>query len=207
MPIAIDDLVQFMQRDDLAVLAQAAIAHAQFETIHPFPDGNGRTGRAIVHCLLRGKRLTRQVTVPVSAGLLTDTDRYFDALTAYRSGDIQPIVERFAEASFESVVDGRQLVSELRAIRDAWSDAITSRRQATVWRTIDVVFQHPVLDNALVQRELGVSVMGADAALTGLVQIGALEEITGGRRNRRYAATEVLAALDAFTERAARRST
>ena len=160
-----------------------------------------------MHCLLRGKRLTRQVTVPVSAGLLTDTDRYFDALTAYRSGDIQPIVERFAEASFESVVDGRQLVSELRAIRDAWSDAITSRRHATVWRTIDVVFQHPVLDNALVQRELGVSVMGADAALTGLVQIGALEEITGGRRNRRYAATEVLAALDAFTERAARRST
>jgi Fic family protein len=194
-----------MRRDDLAVLPQAAIAHAQFETIHPFPDGNGRTGRALVHCLLRGKRLTRQVTVPVSAGLLTDTDRYFDALTAYRSGDIQPIVERFAEASFDSVVNGRQLVSELRALRAAWSDAITSRRQATVWRVLDVVFQHPVLDNALVQRELGVSVMGADAAITELVGIGALEEITGGRRNRRYAAVQVLAALDAFAERAGRR--
>lgn len=206
IPAAIDDLVNFMQRDDLAVLPQAAIAHAQFETIHPFPDGNGRTGRAIVHCLLRGKRLTRQVTVPVSAGLLTDTGRYFDALTAYRTGDIQPIVERFAEASFDSVVDGRQLVSDLRAIREAWSDAITSRRQATVWWVIDVVLQHPVLDNALVQRELGVSVMGADAALTALVDIGALVEITGGRRNRRYAAMEVLAALDAFAERAGRRS-
>ena len=113
VPPAIDDLVEFMRRDDLAVLPQAALAHAQFETIHPFPDGNGRTGRALVHCLLRGKRLTRQVTVPVSAGLLTDTDRYFDALTAYRSGDIRPIVERFAEASFDSVVNGRQLVTEL----------------------------------------------------------------------------------------------
>lgn len=202
---AIDDLVNFMRRDDLAVLPQAAIAHAQFETIHPFPDGNGRTGRAIVHCMLRGKRLTRQVTVPVSAGLLTDTGRYFDALTAYRAGDVQPIVERFAEASFDSVVNGRQLVTELRAIRDAWSDSITSRRQATVWRALDVVFQHPVLDNALVQRELGVSAMGADAAFTELVEIGALQEITGGRRNRRYAAAQVLAALDAFAERAGRR--
>jgi Fic family protein len=156
--------------------------------------------------LLRGKRLTRQVTVPVSAGLLTDTDRYFDALTAYRAGDIPPIVERFAEASFDSVVNGRQLVTELRALRAAWSDAITSRRQATVWRVLNVVFQHPVLDNALVQRELGVSVMGADAAITELVGIGALEEITGGRRNRRYAAVQVLAALDAFAERAGRRS-
>ena len=202
---AIDDLVRFMQRDDLPVLPQATIAHAQFETIHPFPDGNGRTGRAIVHCLLRGKRLTRQVTVPVSAGLLTDTERYFDALTAYRAGDIQPIVERFAEASFDSLVNGRQLVTELRVIRNEWSDSITSRRQATVWRALDVVFRHPVLDNALVQSELDVSAMGAEAAITELVEIGALQEITGGRRNRRFAAIPVLAALDAFAERAGRR--
>jgi Fic family protein len=203
---AIDDLVCFMHRDDLPVLSQAAIAHAQFETIHPFPDGNGRTGRAMVHCLLRGKRLTRQVTVPVSAGLLTDTDRYFDALTAYRAGDAEPIVERFAEASFDSVVNGRQLVSDLRTIRAAWSETITSRRQAIVWRTLDVVFQHPVLDNALIRSELDVSAMGADAAITELVEIGALQEITGGRRNRRYAATQVLASLDAFAECAGRRS-
>jgi len=203
---AIDDLVGFMQRDDLPVLSQAAIAHAQFETIHPFPDGNGRTGRAIVHCMLRGKRLTRQVTVPVSAGLLTDTTRYFDALMAYRTGDVESIVERFAEASFESVVNGRELVTDLRTIRSAWGEAITSRRQATIWRALDVVFRHPVLDNALVRSELDVSVMGADAAITQLVEIGALQEITGGRRNRRYAANQVLAALDAFAQRAGRRS-
>ena len=203
---AIEDLVRFMQRDDLPVLTQAAIAHAQFETIHPFPDGNGRTGRAIVHCLLRGKRLTRGVTVPISAGLLTDTQRYFDALTAYRAGNAQPIVERFAEASFDSIVNGRELGAELSAIRVEWSESITSRRQAIVWRALDVAFRHPVLDNALVMRELGVSAMGAEAAISELVEIGALKEITGGRRNRRYAASAVLAALDAFAERAGRRS-
>lgn len=203
---AIEDLVRFMQRDDLPVLPQAALAHAQFETIHPFADGNGRTGRAIVHCLLRGKRLTRQVTVPVSAGLLTDTRRYFDALDAYRRGAIQPILECFAEATFDGVANGRQLVTELRSLRAAWSGSITQRRQAAVWRALDVVFRHPVLDNALVQRELGVSVMGAEAAITELVAIGALREITGGRRNRRFAAVAVLAALDAFAARAGRRT-
>lgn len=203
---AIEDLVRFMQRDDLPVLAQAAIAHAQFETIHPFPDGNGRTGRAIVHCLLRGKRLTRQVTIPISAGLLTDTQRYFDALTDYRAGATLPIVERFAEAAFESIVNGRELGVELSAIRTAWSESINRRGQAIVWRALDVVFRHPVLDNALVMRELGVSAMGAEAAISELVEIGALKEITGGRRNRRYASLEVLAALDAFAERAGRRS-
>jgi Fic family protein len=203
---AVDDLVAFMKRDDLAVLAQAALAHAQFETIHPFVDGNGRTGRALVHCLLRAKGLTRRVTVPVSAGLLTDTSRYFQALTAYRTGDITQIVECFAEASFDSVINGRQLVTELRVIHESWSDQIRSRRQAAVWRALDVVLRHPVLDNSLLRRELDVSVMGADAAIAELERIGALLEITGGRRNRRYAAPAVLDALDAFAERAGRRT-
>ena len=61
-------LVAFIGRDDLPVLVHGAIAHAQFETIHPFADGNGRTGRALVHSMLRARGLTRNVTVPVSAG-------------------------------------------------------------------------------------------------------------------------------------------
>ena len=94
VPAEIDDLVDFARRDDIPVLVQAALAHAQFETIHPFPDGNGRTGRALLHSMLKGKELTRNVTVPISAGLLTDTASYFDALTAYRAGDPVPIVTR-----------------------------------------------------------------------------------------------------------------
>ena len=86
VPALMADLVKFTRRADLPLLSQAAIAHAQFETIHPFPDGNGRTGRALIHAMLRGHGLTRNVTVPVSAGLLTDTNGYFDALTAYRDG-------------------------------------------------------------------------------------------------------------------------
>src|SRR5690606_20543098 len=67
VPELIDDLVVFANRVDLPVVAQIAVAHAQFETIHPFPDGNGRVGRALIQAMLRGGQLTRSVAVPVSA--------------------------------------------------------------------------------------------------------------------------------------------
>jgi fido (protein-threonine AMPylation protein) len=116
VPAAMDDLVAFLGREDIEPLAQAAVAHAQFETIHPFPDGNGRVGRALVHSLLRSKRTTRNVTVPVSAGLLTNLDSYFDALTEYRRGRPEPIVRLVAEASFSSIANSRALVSDLRSV-------------------------------------------------------------------------------------------
>lgn len=95
---AIADLVEFMTRESMPPLAQAAIAHAQFETIHPFSDGNGRTGRALIHSL-RSKGLTRNVSVPISAGTLTDTSSYSQALGDYRLGDAEPIMDLFCRAS------------------------------------------------------------------------------------------------------------
>src|SRR5262249_56504813 len=90
VPDAMRDLMSFVRRDDLPVLAHAALAHAQFETIHPFVDGNGRTGRALVHAMLRARGVTRNVTVPVSAGLLTDTDAYFAARMTHTPRDPGP---------------------------------------------------------------------------------------------------------------------
>ena len=77
------DIVDFTAREDLPVVVQVAVSHAQFETIHPFVDGNGRAGRALAQALLRNKGLASHTTVPVSAGLLTDTTSYFAALTAF----------------------------------------------------------------------------------------------------------------------------
>ena len=75
VPAALEDLVAFMNRRDIDPLAQAAIAHAQFETIHPFTDGNGRTGRALISALLLARGVTRHVILPVSSGLLHGTFR------------------------------------------------------------------------------------------------------------------------------------
>jgi Fic family protein len=205
LPTAIDDLVAFARRGDLPVLVHAALAHAQFETIHPFTDGNGRTGRALVHALLRRRGLTRRVTVPVSAGLLVDTGAYFDALTAYRAGDVAPIVERLASASVTAVANGRQLVADLHAVRAGWDDRVTARRDSAAWRLADVLLRQPVVDAATVARELGVPAGNALRPIAPLVEAGVLSEFTGARRNRMWQAREVLAALDEFAARAGRR--
>ena len=206
VPEAMADLVAFMARDDLPALVQATIAHAQFETIHPFPDGNGRTGRALIHSLLRAKRLTRAVTVPVSAGLLTDTGAYFDSLTAYREGEPTIIVELIAEAAFRAIDNGRTLATDLTAIRAGWNQQITVRRGAAAHGLADLLVRQPVVDSALVQRELGVAATNANTGIEHLEGKGVLTKVSGNHRNRKWAATEVLHALDDFAERAGRRS-
>jgi Fic family protein len=205
VPGLIDDLVKFTRRTDLPLLSQAAIAHAQFETIHPFPDGNGRTGRALIHAMLRGHGLTRNVTVPVSAGLLTDTNGYFDSLTAYRDGNPAAIVEKLAEASFAAITNGRELVTELRAIRVGWDDKIKARRGATAWGLADVLLRQPVVDAATVATEIGVTPPNAQRTIAPLVEAGILTEFTGFKRNRMWQCREVLSALDDFAARAGRR--
>ncbi|MGX7678468.1 Fic family protein [Jatrophihabitans sp. DSM 45814] len=205
VPALMADLVKFTRRADLPLLSQTAIAHAQFETIHPFPDGNGRTGRALIHAMLRGHGLTRNVTVPVSAGLLTDTNGYFDALTAYRAGDPAVIVEKLANASFEAAANGRQLVLDLRTIRQGWEDKIKARRGSTAWQLADLLLRQPVIDTPTVARELGVTPQNAPRAVTPLVEADILDEFTGFARNRMWQSREVLYALDDFAARAGRR--
>lgn len=202
---AVHDLIAFVERDDVPVLAHAALAHAQFETIHPFVDGNGRTGRALVHAMLRGKGLTRHVTVPVSAGLLMDTSTYFAALTAYRRGDPAPIVTRLSEASVMAVANGRQLVADLRDIRRRWHDVVQARRDAVVWRLADLLLQQPVVDAALVQHRLDATSANAHRAIRQLQDAGIITEFSGRKRRRLWQAREVLSALDDFAARAVRR--
>lgn len=206
VPDAMRDLVMFMARNDLPPLVQASLAHAQFETIHPFPDGNGRTGRALVHSLLRGKGLTRTVTVPVSAGLLVDTGAYFDALGDYRRGEPATIVELMATASFAAIGNGRQLTATLEQLRTRWAAQISARRGAAVRRLADMVLRQPVIDSPTAQRELGLSAPAVNNGIDQLAAAGVLRKVSGKQRNRKWAAPEVLEALDAFAARAGRRT-
>jgi Fic family protein len=201
---AIDDLMRFVNRHDLPALGHAALAHAQFETIHPFVDGNGRTGRALIHAMLRARGLTRHVTVPVSAGLLADTRAYFDALTAYRAGDPAAMVTQLSAAALTAVANGRQLVADLRAIRDRWQHLITARRDAAAWPLADLLLRLPVIDAAMVQAELRATSANAHRAIRQLQAAGVITEFSGRKRRRLWQAGEVLAALDEFAARATR---
>ena len=205
VPGAIKDLITFIGRDDIPTLSQAALAHAQFETIHPFPDGNGRTGRTLLHAELRNKGLSRKVTVPVSAGLLTNTDAYFDALTQYRQGNPVPIVEALANAAFKAIHNARQLVEELRAARADWEERIKTRRGTNTWRIVDLILGHPVVNVALVATELGIARPNVYGPLEPLLDAQVLVEFTDKKRNQMWGAPEVLEALDRFALRAGRR--
>ncbi|MCF8530621.1 MAG: Fic family protein [Candidatus Nanopelagicales bacterium] len=205
IPAAMDDLTAFMRRDDIPVLVQAAIAHAQFETIHPFANGNGRTGRALVHSLLRGKGLARHVTVPVSAGLLVDVDSYFSALTAYRSGDFVPIVTQFAHASFAAMHNGRTLMADLHQIRQSWNERVRARQGAHTWRIADLLLSQPVVNSAIIARECHIALANVYSPLQPLVDAGVLIQAGDAKRSRVWRSPEVLRALDAFSARAGKR--
>ncbi|VTR78703.1 Fic family protein [Cellulomonas hominis] len=206
VPELIEDLVRFAGRDDVTPLAQAALAHAQFETIHPFLDGNGRTGRAIMHTLMRGRGLTRSSTVPVSSGLLRDTVGYFDSLTAYRAGDPDRIVLQASEAAVAAVINGRQLAHDMIEIREGARSALTARSDSAAWRLIDLVMRQPVVNAGRVAQELGVSTRGARNALDELTASGLLTLVSAVRRDRLWQAPRVLTAMDAFARRAGRRA-
>ena len=205
VPALMDDLVAFANRVDLPVLAQTAIAHAQFETIHPFPDGNGRVGRALIQAMLRSGGLTQNVAVPVSAGLLHDTGRYFDALSAYRSGDVAPIIRSIAEASFAAVHNGRILVADLESVQVEWRGRISARRDSAVHRLVGILLRQPVIGAAAAAAQLGISSVNAQVAIDRLVDANILTQITDGRRNRIWLAKDVVQVLDEFAARAKRR--
>ena len=91
VPGYMDDLVTFADRSDMPALLQAAIAHAQFESIHPFTDSNGRVGRALINTILRRRGATTRVVVPLASALVARRENYFDALGSYRSDDLAPL--------------------------------------------------------------------------------------------------------------------
>lgn len=201
----VEDLADFAARWDVPSLVSVAIAHAQFETIHPYTDGNGRTGRALAQSMLRYRGVTRNVAIPVSAGLLADVDGYHAALTAYRNGDLNDIVRAFAAAAFRAVANSRELVSDIDDIRASWNDRLTARRDSNAWRLLDVFASRPVLDSATAAEELGIAQPNAYPPLKALVDAGIVRSKAEHKLGPFWRSEEILHAIDAFAERAGRR--
>lgn len=198
---AVEDVVQFMARPDVPALVQVAVAHAQFETIHPFVDGNGRTGRAVAQALLRNKRLATHTTVPISAGLLTDITGYFDALSTYRGGDAAPIVRRFADAARFAANTGRALIESLSSEIEAAERMLRGLRpQAAAWRVLPLLIGQPVVNAKYLKVALHVNDAVAQRALDALTERGVLVERTGNARNRVWQHNGILGVLDAYAE-------
>jgi Fic family protein len=205
LPAALDDLVRFMARDDLPVLLHVAVAHAQFETLHPFVYGNGRTGRALAQAMLKSKGVVTRSTVPLSSGLLVDIGGYFAALTSYRRGDATAIAQRFASAALFASATGTDLIDALAdAMVDARAKLATVRSDAAAHRVLPLLIGQPIVTSRYLTQTLGLNEVAAKRAIDTLVARGVLVETSGRNRGRTWAQSDVLAALDGYARRVRR---
>ncbi|WP_323741052.1 Fic family protein [Microbacterium abyssi] len=199
VPGAIGDLVRFVKRQDVPVLVQVAVAHAQFETIHPFPDGNGRTGRALAQSILRNKGLVDSTAVPISAGLLVDVPRYFAALGSFREGDAGPIIRGFAGASRIAAMTGMQLVDALvEQFEESRAKMAGIRADAAAWKILPTLVGQPAVNVKYLKSALGLGEMTALRALDSLTECEVLTETTGKSRGRVWQHRGIFDALDSY---------
>lgn len=214
VPALLEDLCDFCNSEALPAVVQAAVAHAQFETIHPFIDGNGRTGRALVHLILRRRGLASRVVPPVSLILATWSGDYVNGLTGFRY---------VGASTGKSAHDGLNAWVALfatacsRATDDAWSFEARTRELEAGWRertgrvragsSVDLLLRAlpgaPVLTAKSAAALLGRSGQAANEAIGRLVEAGVLQQTNVGRRNRAFEAPDVIRAFTDLERRLA----
>ncbi|MEE2058412.1 Fic family protein [Rhodococcus artemisiae] len=207
VPELMTDLLAFANRIDLPIIAQAALAHAQFESIHPFTDGNGRIGRALISAILRRRGLTRRVTVPLASVMLADTRRYFDKLTRYRDGDADGFVEYVAVAATHSSEAAQDTARALAELPDRWHAMVKPRTNSADAKLLEALLDTPVFNADAAQHITGTTDVSTYRALDRLTEAGVLEVLSESKRNRIWAVTDVLAELDALSAAIGKRTT
>jgi Fic family protein len=202
------DLCAFCNTDTLPAIAQAAIAHAQFETIHPFVDGNGRVGRALIHMVLRRRGLTSRVTPPVSLVLATRAEEYVKALMKTRYAPTaapehimrtsSAWVELFATSSVRAVRDAEQFELRIGRVVEAWYARLGKiRSHSAVHALIRILPGAPILTVKTAVHLTGRSLPAINDAVAQLVAADILRESSNRARNRTFEAQEI---IDAFTD-------
>lgn len=191
------DVFAFSRRVDIPVLAQAAVMHSQFESIHPFTDGNGRIGRAMVSSLLRQRGHTRHTTIPIAAALASRRQGYFRALWDYRDGDAEPVIRLLAESVKVSSQESRVTAQRLSTMPHEWTvRAKNPRSHSATGRIIRQLSESPFLSSSYLEQSMGLSDSASHRALTRLAETGIVHEVTGRKRNRVWAASEVMDELN-----------
>jgi Fic family protein len=205
----LEDLCAFCNDDQLPAVAQAAIAHAQFETIHPFVDGNGRVGRALIHLVLRRRGLAPRALPPISLVLATRANDYIGGLIATRyegapngkaaHDGLNLWVGRFAAAAQRSVLDATTFEDRVDELEGSWRERLGSVRRGSA---TDVLLQKlpalPILTVNSAAALIGRSFLATNQAVDRLVKENILTSIRAGQRNRAFEAPELITAFTDF---------
>ena len=185
---AMGDLERFLHDGGpLPILVRAALVHAQFETIHPFLDGNGRIGRLLITFLLSAKGVLRRPMLYLSYDFKRRRLEYYDRLQAVRDeGDVEGWVRFFLEAVRDVAREGTEAARRIQRLRDEHRALVTTslKSSAAGFQLLDRLFERPVVTVQLVQELLGRSYPTANDLVAAFVNLGLLREVTGGARNR-----------------------
>lgn len=204
----LQDLCDFSNGDSLPAVAQAAIAHAQFESIHPFIDGNGRTGRALLHVILKRRGLAPWVLAPVSLVLATWATSYVEALMGTRyvgDPDSEEALKRtdgwvalFSAACKRAVLDATAFEEAIQQMQENWRGKVGKvRRNSAADLLIAALPGAPIVTVASAARLIGRTYQATNEGIQKLRAAGVLSQVRVGRRNRAFEARDV---IEAFTD-------
>lgn len=204
VPAYMDDLLDYANTAGDLPVVQAAIIHAQFETIHPFEDGNGRVGRALVHGILRRSGLVDGGVIALSAILRKDVDGYVDALTRYRydGGDRGPALDAYVQQFLGYVGAAASAGERFRLaaldIHQRWKQSVsTFRSDSSIHRAVDLVVEYPVISARFLAQNLEVSTVSAQKLVKQLSSVGIIRAATGKyRKSTLYQADDILDLLE-----------
>lgn len=199
MTEAMSDLEKYINADDrLDGLIRAALIHYQFETIHPFLDGNGRIGRLLITLFLMEKKILTTPALYISYFLKKNRVEYYDRMTEVRSkGNYEQWVKFFLQALAESAKDAIAAIDELMALHDKNVDLVAGMGRAS--KNAMLVFRYleanPIIEIGKTAEALGITFGTASNVVERLSSAGILEQTTTGRRNRTFAYKDYLAIL------------
>jgi Fic family protein len=200
----LEDLCDSINDDSLSPLVQAALVHAQFETIHPFDDGNGRTGRTLIHVVLRRRGLAPSYVPPISVVLASRRDRYIEGLTQYRNAELGLWLEHFGAAAAGSAQLATAYLHAVRKLIDRWRGQLAGARDpradAAAWAVIDVLPAHPIITTPVATAVTGRAKSAVHQAIGELEEAGVLLPLSETKRNRSWEAVgllDLLASLEA----------
>jgi len=206
VPALLNDLITFCNDDSLPAVAQAALAHAQLETIHPFVDGNGRTGRALIHLVLHRRGLARRVIIPVSLILATWSQSYVEGLTGtrYRGPATSKAAHEgsnrwialFAAACRRAAADATAFEQRTLEIETAWRERLGSvRANSSVDLLLRALPGAPIITVNGAAKLLGRSFVATNHAIDRLVDSDILQQVTLDRRNRAFETPDIIQAF------------
>ena len=199
MQQAMSDLEKYINADDeLDVLIRAGLIHYQFETIHPFLDGNGRIGRLLITLFLMEKKVLTTPALYISYFLKKNRIEYYDRMGEIRNkGNYEQWIKFFLEAVYESALDAIQTIDKLTELHDKNYSKIETlgRKAKNAMRVFEYLESNPIIEIQKTCKELGIAFNTMSSIVKDLTSIGVLEQTSTQSRNRTFAYKEYLEVL------------